>query len=54
MLLNDYKEKNNINLKLIPTKAVWKGITYKEDLDDLKDYIKKEIESGIYPENLYK
>ena len=53
-LLNDFKQKNSINLKLIPTKSVWKGITYKEDLDDLKEYIKEEINNGVYPENLYK
>ena len=52
-LLNDYKNKYGINLKLIKTKAVWKGITYKEDLDDLKNYIKSEIKKGIYPEKLY-
>ena len=53
-LLNDYKNKYGIDLKLIKTKAVWKGITYKEDLDDLKNYIKSEIKKGIYPEKLYK
>ena len=53
-LLNDYKNKYNIDLKLIKTKAVWKGITYKEDLDDLKAYIKEEIKKGEYPEKLYK
>ena len=53
-LLNDYKNEYGIDLKLIRTKAVWKGITYKEDLDDLKNYIKSEIKKGIYPEKLYK
>ena len=53
-LLNDYKNKYGIDLKLIKTKAVWKGITYKEDLDDLKEYIKEEIKNGVYPEKLYK
>ena len=48
-LQNEY----GIDLKLIRTKAVWKGITYKEDLDDLKNYIKSEIKKGIYPEKLY-
>lgn len=52
-LLNDYKNKYNINLKLIKTKAVWKGITYKEDLEDLKEYIIEEIKKGVYPEKLY-
>ena len=52
-LLNDYKNKYGIELKLIKTKAIWKGITYKEDLEDLKKYIKEEIKKGVYPEKLY-
>ena len=39
--------------KLIQTSSVWKGVTYKEDLKDLKEYIKNEIEHGIYPNKLY-
>ena len=39
--------------KLIPTKAVWKGVTYKEDLEELKNYINQEIDNGVYPEKLY-
>ena len=40
-------------IKLIPTSAVWKGVTYREDLEDLKQYIKEEIKQGVYPEKLY-
>ena len=40
-------------IKLISTQAVWKGVTYREDLEELKDYINKEIENGVYPEKLY-
>lgn len=52
-VLGDMLEKNAVNIKLIPTQAVWKGVTYKEDLEDLKKYINSEIEKGIYPEKLY-
>ena len=46
--------KNGVaQFKLIPTKAVWRGVTYKEDLEDLKNYINMEIEKGIYPPKLY-
>lgn len=46
--------KDNIaKFKLIPTNAVWKGVTYKEDLEELKKYINNEIEKGVYPEKLY-
>ena len=40
-------------IKLIPTHAVWKGVTYREDLEELKKYINEEIENGVYPEKLY-
>lgn len=40
-------------IKLIPTNAVWKGVTYKEDLKDLKGHINNLIEKGIYPQKLY-
>lgn len=52
-LLNNYMESNNIKMKVIDTKSVWKGITYASDLDDLKNYIKEEIERGVYPIDLY-
>ena len=52
-VLGDMLEKDLIKIKLIPTHAVWKGVTYKEDLDNLKEYINLEIEKGTYPYNLY-
>ena len=52
-VLGDMLEKGLIKIKLIPTHAVWKGVTYKEDLIDLKNYINSEIEKGTYPYNLY-
>lgn len=53
-VLGDMLDKKMIKIKLIPTNAVWKGVTYREDLDELKKYIKEEIKQGVYPENLYK
>lgn len=52
-VLNDYAKETNTELKLIPTKAVWKGITYSSDLPELKKYIEEEIERGVYPVDLY-
>ena len=40
-------------IKLLPTSAVWKGVTYKEDLEELKEYINNSIKEGIYPSKLY-
>ena len=44
---------NKAKIKLIPTTSIWKGVTYREDLEDLKEYIKLEINAGVYPEKLY-
>ena len=52
-LLNDFCKKENKSIRLIPTTSIWRGVTYKEDKDELVDFIKGEIEKGIYPENLY-
>ena len=35
------------------TTAVWYGMTYKEDMEKLKEYIKELIKEGIYPEKLW-
>ena len=52
-MLNDYVKKENIGIRVIPTPATYKGITYREELEDLKEYIKGLIDSGVYPNNLY-
>ena len=52
ILTNMIKEKY-ARIKLIPTQAVWKGVTYREDLEELKKYINEEIKNGVYPEKLY-
>lgn len=52
-LLNNYMEQADIKMKVIDTSSVWKGITYSTDLDELKEYLKEEIERGVYPLDLY-
>jgi len=52
-VLEDMMNSNLVNIKVIPTKAKWKGITYMEDLEDLKKYIEKLIEDGEYPTKLW-
>ena len=52
-VLGDMLSNDLIKIKLIPTKSKWMGVTYREDLEDLKKYIKAEIENGEYPYNLY-
>lgn len=51
-----YKQVKNgdVTCKVLHTDAVWKGITYSSDLDELKEYIASQIDSGVYPSNLYR
>lgn len=42
------------DLKVLKTPAIWHGVTYKEDKDELVASINKLIDSGIYPSNLWK
>ena len=45
--------KNGQNIRVVSTTSTWMGVTYKEDLEKLKSFITKNIDAGIYPENLW-
>ena len=51
-IMDEYIREGNTILD-IPTDSIWVGMTYKEDAEYLKEFIKKEIEKGVYPENLW-
>ena len=46
-------KRGDITCEVIDNHAIWKGITYKEDLEELKEYINNEIEREVYPKDLY-
>lgn len=46
-------EKSLVNVLVINTSSNWFGITYKEDLVEVKDNINKLINSGEYPNRLF-
>lgn len=46
-------KENNKPVKVVKTNSKYYGITYREDLKIIKDGIKKEIEKGIYNNNLW-
>ena len=46
-------KKGNIKLKNIVSSGNWTGVTYKEDLPELQNTIKRLIEEGEYPDNLW-
>ncbi len=41
------------NVKVLNTNSSWYGITYREDLEEVKDAISKMIDEGIYPKKLW-
>ena len=47
-------DNDGLKVKVIDTTSVWKGVTYKEDKEELVEYINKLIDNGEYPNNLYK
>ena len=46
-------ENDNLKVRVVDTNAVWHGVTYKEDKEELVDYISSLIENREYPSNLY-
>ena len=52
-VLDEMLKTDLIKMKLTETPSVWMGVTYKEDVDNLKMFINQKIEEGVYPKNLY-
>ena len=44
---------NKYNVKMIKTEAIWKGVTYKEDKEEVVNYINNLISEGKYNSNLW-
>lgn len=52
-VLRELIRAGEVSVEILPTKAVWKGITYKEDKQELVDSINDMVSRGIYPEKLW-
>lgn len=52
-VLRELIKEGKTTVKILPTKAVWKGITYREDKEDLVNSIHDMIDKNIYPEKLW-
>ncbi len=53
ILLSDLVKNSKAKVEVIPTKSVWRGITYAEDLKEFKEFIKEQKANGKYPERLW-
>ena len=41
------------HVRVLPTAAVWKGITYPGDLPELRSYLADLVDQGVYPKELW-
>ena len=46
-------KKGKVTCKILKTDAVWHGMTYKEDKNELTSAIDEMIKNNIYPEKLW-
>ncbi len=54
ILLDKLLKEGIVTIKVIKTTAMWYGITYKEDLDTVKDAINDMVENKVYSKSLWK
>jgi hypothetical protein len=52
-ILGEANDEGFAKAKVLHTEAVWYGVTYKEDTDFVRKSIKKLVEKGEYPNNLW-
>ena len=54
VVLNELLKEKSIKIKTKETDEKWYGITYREDLEKIKNIIKEKEEKGEYPIQLWK
>ena len=52
-ILDIANKEGKAKISVIDTTAKWYGVTYKEDTDSVRNAIKKLVEEGKYPNNLW-
>lgn len=52
-VLDKMIKNDRAKIKVIPTTSKWYGVTYREDLDSIKEAINELIERGEYPKELW-
>ena len=53
-VLDEMIKNNKIRIKVLPTSGKWLGVTYKEDVDKVREQIKELHDDGKYPQDLWK
>ena len=54
VVLNELLKEKSVKIKTKETDEKWYGITYREDLEKIKNIIKEKQEKGEYPIQLWK
>lgn len=52
-VINQLLDENKATVKVLPSSEQWFGVTYKEDVERVKIAVRKLVEEGIYPENVW-
>lgn len=52
-VVSELISENRATVKVLPTTAVWQGITYKDDKEKLVEGIARLVSNGDYPDNLW-
>lgn len=52
-VMSDANKEGYATVKVLNTDATWYGVTYKEDTDHVRASLKKLVEDGEYPNNLW-
>ncbi len=51
-IIGNLVKNNKVKVKVIPTSSMWFGVTYPEDLENVRIKIRELIKSGKYPERI--
>lgn len=52
-VVNDQLQAGTATVRVLPCEETWYGVTYREDLDSVKEAIRRMKNEGIYDENLW-
>jgi hypothetical protein len=52
-VVNQLLDEDKAAVKVLPSNERWFGVTYKGDMDRVKQAVRKLIEKGVYPEPLW-
>lgn len=52
-VIRELLKEKRVTVKILPTTSIWKGITYREDKEDLVNSIQKMINDKVYKEKLW-